>query len=151
VSVQPARADGPEGALDALNGALVAIHGACDAADKGRELRAGVEQFATSTGVYVPLFHGAGPLDDGSLRSEVVARNLSGLVGGDEGDGWLAQQLVEYAGFALFLAGSLLPRDAATALNLRVSESLKLLRQPPEAGRSPSYGPANSPEPRRGP
>jgi hypothetical protein len=138
VLVNPPRPEGPGALLDAFNSALVAIHAACDAATKGRELRAGIEQFATSTGVYVSLFAGAGPLEDGSIREDVVARNLAVMSAGDDGQAWLVQQLIEYAGFALFHAGSLLPREAAVALDARASDFLKLLRQPADTGLPPS-------------
>ncbi len=131
VAVQPPRPVGLEGALEAFNRAIVAIHAACDAVSKGRELRAGVEQFATSTGAYVPVFAGAGPQADGSVRADVVARNVTGA--GLDTEGWLAQQLLEYAAFALFHAGSLLPRDAASVLEARASEALLPLRRSAEA------------------
>jgi hypothetical protein len=134
VAVQLPRPAGIEGALEAFNAALVAIHAACDAASKGRELRAGVERFATSTGAYVPLFAGAGPAEDGSLRPDVLARNVSAMRAGEDSEGWLVQELFEYAGFALFHAGSLLSRDAAAALEARASELLQLLRRSAEAG-----------------
>jgi hypothetical protein len=134
VAVHAPRPAGLDGALEAFNGALVAIHAACDAAAKGPELRVGLEQFATSTGAYVPLFAGAGPASDGSLRPDVVARNIAATRGaGDDSEGWLVQELLEYAGFALFHAGSLLSRDAASALEARASELLQLLRRSAEA------------------
>ena len=39
------------------------------------------------------------------------------------------QQLYEYVGFALFQAGSLLPREAEVELNATVAEILKPMRQ----------------------
>jgi hypothetical protein len=138
VSVHPPRPEGPGAILDAFNSALVAIHAACDEASKGPELRSGIEQFATSTGVYVSLFAGAGPLENGSMRGDVVARNLAVMSAGEDGQSWLLQELLEYAGFALFQAGSLLSRDATAALNARVSDFLKMLRQLAEAGLPPS-------------
>ena len=132
VSVTAPRPEGAAATVEAFNGALVEIHKACDAAGKGRELRAGVDQFATSTGVYGPLFSGAGPLDDGSLRGEGVARNVGALAGEDDADAWLSQQLFEYAGFALFHAGSLLAREAEAGLNARVGEMLKPFHPKPE-------------------
>jgi hypothetical protein len=83
--------------------------------------------------VYVPLFDGAGPATDGSLQAERVARNVAALAG-EDGDAWLVQQLFDYAGFALFHAGSLLARDGEAALNARVAEMLKPLRQTSDAG-----------------
>jgi hypothetical protein len=120
--------------VETYNRAIVEIHRACDEAGSGAVLRQGLEQFAMSTGVYVPLFAGAGPEEDGSLRADRIARNVATVAGdaGGAGDAWLAQQLVEYAGFALFHAGSLLPRDKEGPLNARVADILKPLR-PPEA------------------
>jgi hypothetical protein len=151
VSVVAPRPVGALAIVDAFNRALVEIHRVGDAAGKGGELRAGLEQFATSTGVYVPLFDGAGPMPDGSLHAERVARNVAALAG-DDGDAWLVQQVFEYAGFALFHAGSLLPRDAEVALNARVAEMLKPLRQHTDAGAPSSRqaDPSSTPAPRRG-
>ncbi|HEY8041595.1 MAG TPA: hypothetical protein VIF15_17430, partial [Polyangiaceae bacterium] len=119
-------------------------------AGKGRELRTAVEQFATGTGVYGPLFAGAGPMDDGSVQGERVARNVAALAGEDDADAWLTQQLFEYAGFALFHAGSLLPRGDEVALNARVADMLKPLRQQPDGGPPPSRrSPDSAPASRR--
>lgn len=136
VTVTAPRPEGAAAIVETYNRAIVAIHAACDEAGSGRELRAGLEQFAMSTGVYVPLFSGAGPAEDGALRAERIAQNVA-AIGGDSGDAWLAAQLLEHAGFALFHAGSLLPREAEAALNVRVAEILRPLRQPSE-GATPS-------------
>jgi hypothetical protein len=53
---------------------------------------------------------------------------------GEDAEAWLVQQLFEYAGFALFHAGSLLARDEEKSLNARIAEMLKPLRQQPEGG-----------------
>jgi hypothetical protein len=131
VSVVAPRPEGVSAVVEAYNRAIADIHRACDEAGSGRELRTGLEQFATSTGVYVPLFAGAGPEEDGTIRAERIARNVAAVTS-DSGDAWLAQQLVEYAAFALFHAGSLLPREVEAALNTRVAEILRPLRQPTE-------------------
>jgi hypothetical protein len=136
VSVNPPRPEGAPAIVEAFNTALVEIHRACAAAGKIPELRTGVDGFATSTGVFVPLFDGAGPLEDGSLRGERIARNVAALAGEDDADGWLVQQLFEYTGFALFHAGSLLPRGDEASLNARVAEMLKPLRAAAESGPS---------------
>jgi hypothetical protein len=133
VTVAAPRPEGAAALVEAFNGALAEVHRACDLAGKGRELRTGIEQFATSTGVYGALFSGAGPGPDGTLRGERVARNVGAFAEGDHVDPWLTQQLFEYTGFALFHAGSLLPRDAEAALNSRVAETLSPFRQQPEA------------------
>ena len=131
VNVLPPRPEGPAAVVEVINRALVEIHRTCEAFDPASglaELREGLEQFAASTGTYVPLLDGAGPLDDGSLRPERIGKNARVLAGGDA-ERWLAAQLFDYAGFALFHAGSLLSRDEETALKERVTEMLKPLRQ----------------------
>ncbi len=121
------RPHGPGAIMEAFNPALVAIHKFCDAAGRGGELRDGLGRFAMGAGIYEPLFMGAGPLGDGSLKPAGVARNLAALAGEDP-DSWLTQQLHEYVGFALFQAGSLLPRDSEGALTREVAELLKPVR-----------------------
>jgi uncharacterized protein DUF4388 len=142
VAVTAPRPEGVAAIVEAYNRAIVEIHRACDEAGSGPVLRAGLEQFTMSTGVYVPLFSGAGPADDGSLRAERIAQNLA-AIGSDAGDAWLTQQLLEYAGFALFHAGSLLPREAETTLNARVAEILRALRQPAEGTAPASLSPGS--------
>ena len=121
------RPRGPEAILEAFNPGIVEIHRRCDMAGKGSELRDGLSRFATGGGVYDALFQGAGPLEDGSLKPDRVARNLVALAG-DDPDTWLMQLLHEYVGFALFHAGSLLPRDVETGLASAVTELLKPVR-----------------------
>ncbi|HLK36587.1 MAG TPA: DUF4388 domain-containing protein [Polyangiaceae bacterium] len=127
VAVTPPKAPGPS-AVEIVNRALLEIHRTCDAAAVGQALRAALAKFAMSTGVYVPLFHGAGPVADGSLQGDRIAKNVTMLAGGDDAEAWLTQQLFDYAGFALFHAGSLLPRVTEAALKARVSQ---ILRPPP--------------------
>ena len=136
------RPHGPEAIMDAFNPGLVEIHRACDGAGKGAELRDGLARFATGGGVYDPLFMGAGPQQDGSFNAERVARNLGALAGEDP-DAWLMQLMHEYIGFAVFHAGSLLPRDAESALGARVTDILKTVRVP-EAPSAPSQRPSNA-------
>lgn len=126
------RPEGPEAIVDAFNPALLEIHKRCDAIGKGAELRDGLGRFATGAGIYDPLFQGAGPLPDGTLKPDRVARNLAAIAG-DEPDAWIVQQLYDYAGFALFHAGSLMPRDVEVALNTAVAEILKPLRAQTDA------------------
>jgi hypothetical protein len=134
--------------VETYNRAIVGIHVACDEAGSGRELRAGLEQFALSTGVYVPLFSGAGPAEDGALRAERIAQNVA-AIGEDTGDAWLTAQLLEHAAFALFHAGSLLTRDAEASLNARVAEILRPLRQPSEGATPSSLLPGSGMSPSR--
>ncbi|MGH7298764.1 MAG: hypothetical protein ACRELB_27735, partial [Polyangiaceae bacterium] len=146
------RVDGPVALVEAFDRALIAIHRTCDAAKRGSELRGALEQFAASTGVFGPLFSGAGPQRDGALSPERIARNLAAVAAGavDEPDTWLVQQLFEYAGFALFHAGSLLSRAEETALSARVAVMLRPLRQHSEAAPPPSLrAPSNAPASQR--
>jgi len=139
VTVAAPRPEGAAAIVHAFNVALVEVHRVCDAAGKGRELRAGVGQFADGAGVYGALFSGAGPDQDGALRGERVARNVVALASEDDPDAWLAQQLFEYAGFALFHAGTLLTREAEATLNARVAEILSPFKQA-EVAPPPSRG-----------
>ena len=102
-----------------------------------------------STGVYVRAARRApARCQDGSLRAG-ARRPQRGVAGPGEDDpeAWLAQQLFEYAGFALFHAGSLLARADEKRLNARVAEMLKPLRQQPE-GAPPSRRSPPLPPPR---
>jgi hypothetical protein len=123
------RPRGAEAIVEAFNPGIVEIHRQCDAVGKGHELRDGLARFATGGGVYDPLFQGAGPLEDGSFRPDRVERNLVALAGEDP-DAWLMQLLHEYVGFALFHAGSLLPREVEAGLVNAVTELLKPVRAP---------------------
>ena len=145
VAVAAPRLEGVAAIVEAYNRAIVEIHRACDEAGAGASLRGGLEQFAASTGVYVPLFAGAGPAADGSLKPDRIAQNVQAIAGdaGDAGNEWLMQQLLEYAGFALFQAGSRMPREAEAELNALVSEILKPLRQPGDGAAPPSFAPSD--------
>ena len=129
VTVAPPRPEGAAAITLIYNRAMAEIHRACDAAGVGAELRSGLAQFTMGTGVYMPLFHGAGPLEDGSLDAARLAGNIGSLAG-EDADAWLAQQLVDHASFALFHAGSILPREADPSLSARVAEVIGPLRQP---------------------
>jgi hypothetical protein len=127
LTVSAPRPQGPQAIMEGFNPALVEIHQRCDAAGKGSELRDSLARFATGGGVYDPLFQGAGPLPDGSFRPDRVERNLAALAGEDP-DAWLIQLMHDYIGFALFQAGSLLPRDQESKLAQSVADVLKPLR-----------------------
>ncbi len=135
------RPHGPEAITEAFNPALMEIHRVCDHNGKAVELRDGLARFATGGGVYDPLFIGAGPLPDGSFNAERLGRNLVALAG-DDPDAWLLQLLHEYVGFALFHAGSLLPREAESALGSRVNELLKPVRVAEAPAPTPSHASA---------
>ena len=131
------RPEGAEAIIAAFNPALAEIHKRCDVVKKGDELRDGLSRFATGGGIFDPLFMMAGPLPDGTFRPERIAKNLAALAG-DDPDTWLIQLMQEYVGFALFQAGSLLPRGSETALATYVAEVLKPLRSLDAAATPPS-------------
>ena len=133
VTVLAPRPRGPEAIVEMFNPALVAIHERCDAAGKSVEIRDGLSRFATGGGVYDPLFMGAGPLPDGSLKPDRIGRNIAALAGEDP-DAWLVELMNDYVGFALFQAESILSRDAQATLLADVMEILKPLRPLIDAG-----------------
>lgn len=146
IHVDAPRPHGPEAIIETYNPALAEIHEKCDAVGKGAELRDGLSRFATGGGIYDPLFMGAGPLPDGTLKPRRIKINIAALAG-DDPDAWLVGLMNDYAGFALFQAESLLPRDVQTSLTARVMDLLKpvrpLLEQPyAPASSSPSRGAA---------
>lgn len=159
LTIASPRPQGAEAITDVFNRALVQIHGKCDAAGKGTELREGLARFSTGAGIYDPLFMAAGPQPDGSLKGERVAKNLAALAG-DDPDAWLVQLLHEYVGFAMFQAESLLQRDVERDLVRGVADSLAPVRavdggpssshraEPPASvrgARVPSTHPSNRP------
>jgi hypothetical protein len=133
VTVVAPRPRGPEAIVETFNPALHAVHERCDAAGKGADLRDGLGRFATGGGVYDPLFMGAGPLADGTLKPERIGRNIAALAGEDP-DAWLVELMNDYVGFALFQAESILSREAQAKLLADVMEILKPLRPLTEAG-----------------
>lgn len=133
LTVVAPRPRGPEAIVETFNPALAAVHERCDAAGKGADLRDGLSRFATGGGVYDPLFMGAGPLNDGSLKPDRIGRNIAALAGEDP-DAWLVELMNDYVGFALFQAESILARDAQAKLLADVMEILKPLRPLIDAG-----------------
>jgi hypothetical protein len=133
VTVVAPRPRGPEAIVETFNPALHAVHERCDAVGKGADLRDGLGRFATGGGVYDPLFMGAGPLADGTLKPERIGRNIAALAGEDP-DAWLVELMNDYVGFALFQAESILSREAQAKLLADVMEILKPLRPLTEAG-----------------
>lgn len=146
IQVAAPRPHGPEAIIETYNPALAEIHEKCDAAGKGAELREGLSRFATGGGIYDPLFMGAGPLDDGTLKPKRIAVNIAALAG-DDPDAWLVGLMNDYAGFALFQAESLLPREVQAELQAKVMELLKPVRPILEAQ---PYAPSSSSAPSRG-
>lgn len=133
VTVVAPRPRGPEAIVETFNPALHAVHERCDAVGRGAELRDGLGRFATGGGVYDPLFMGAGPLPDGTLKPDRIGRNIAALAGEDP-DAWLVELMNDYVGFALFQAESILSREAQAKLLADVMEILKPLRPLTEAG-----------------
>jgi hypothetical protein len=133
VTVVAPRPRGPEAIIETFNPALHAVHERCDAVGKGVDLRDGLGRFATGGGVYDPLFMGAGPLPDGTLKPDRIKRNIAALAGEDP-DAWLVELMNDYVGFALFQAESILSREAQAKLLADVMEILKPLRPLTEAG-----------------
>jgi Domain of unknown function (DUF4388) len=127
VLVVAPRPRGPEAIVETFNPALAAIHERCDGAGKGGDLRDGLSRFATGGGIYDPLFMGAGPLADGTLKPNRIANNIAALAGEDP-DAWLVGLMNDYVGFALFQAESLLSRDLQSSLMAQVMEILKPVR-----------------------
>jgi hypothetical protein len=127
VFVVAPRPRGPEAIIETFNPALAAIHEICDSAGKGAEMREGLSRFATGGGIYDPLFMGAGPGPDGTLKPNRIANNIAALAGEDP-DAWLVGLMNDYVGFALFQAESLLSRDQQSSLTAQVMEILKPVR-----------------------
>ena len=127
VFVVAPRPRGPEAIVETFNPALAAIHERCDGSGRGGELRDGLSRFATGGGIYDPLFMGAGPLADGTLKPHRIAHNIAALAG-EEPDAWLVGLMNDYVGFALFQAESLLPRDEQSSLMAQVMDILKPVR-----------------------
>ena len=127
VFVVAPRPRGPEAIVETFNPALAAIHERCDGSGRGGELRDGLSRFATGGGIYDPLFMGAGPLADGTLKPHRIANNIAALAG-EEPDAWLVGLMNDYVGFALFQAESLLPRDEQSSLMAQVMDILKPVR-----------------------
>jgi hypothetical protein len=121
------RPRGPEAIVETFNPALAAIHDKCDGVGKGAELRDGLSRFATGGGIYDPLFMGAGPGQDGTLKANRIGNNIAALAGEDP-DAWLVGLMNDYVGFALFQAESLLPRDQQSTLMAQVMDILKPVR-----------------------
>lgn len=127
VQVVAPRPRGAEAIVETFNPALALVHERCDDAGKGDELREGLARFATGGGIYDPLFMGAGPLPDGTLKPHRIANNIAALAGEDP-DAWLVQLMNDYIGFALFQSESLLSRDSQASLLMEVMDLLKPVR-----------------------
>lgn len=121
------RPRGPEAIIETFNPALAVIHERCDGVGRGGPLRDGLARFATGGGIYDPLFMGAGPLHDGTLKPNRIASNIAALAGEDP-DAWLVGLMNDYVGFALFQSESLLSREQQSSLTTQVMDLLKPVR-----------------------
>lgn len=137
ITIEAPRPRGPESIVEAFNPALALVHARCDAEGKGQTLRDGLSRFATGGGIYDPLFMGAGPLPDGTLKPARIANNIAALAGEDP-DAWLVSLMNDYVGFALFQAESLLERETQGALVTEVMEMLQPVRPLVDSGAASS-------------
>jgi hypothetical protein len=120
--LRPPRAGGGLRAIvETANEALRLVHGEADAAGLGAEVRASLASFVSGAGVYDILLRGAGPDPAGVFDAERVAENAT-LVAQGEGAGAVVEQmLLDYIGFAVFSAGSLLGPQREAELGRRVA------------------------------
>lgn len=118
VHVVAPRPRGPEAIQETYNRALAMVHERCDKEGKGVEMRDGLARFATGGSIYNPLFMGAGPQADGTLKPTRIAHTVEAMAGEDP-DAWLIGLMNDYVGFALFQAESLLAREAHAKLLTR--------------------------------
>lgn len=130
LDLSPPRLSGGLTAIVAIaNEGLRAIHAIVDGEGKATELREGLASFASGAGVYDILFRGAGPAEDGSLITELVAENIS-LITTQQQESTLRQMLHEYVGFGLFCAGAALGSDNEAELKRKVGPIVGRLQPP---------------------
>jgi hypothetical protein len=128
VAIRPPRPTDPIAIVETFNTAMRAVVRATAAAGGDDELRATLASFASSSGVYDPLFFAAGPETDGSVRAERIVTNIASLAGDDPLQ-TLSQWLYEYAAFALFAAQSLVPTEVARDLSRQVADLIAPLNR----------------------
>lgn len=144
VRMAPPRPRGARAIVEIYSGALFEIHQRCDASYVGQDLRAGLSRFVAGSPSLAALLDSAWPLADGTVVAERVARNLAARPG-EAPIAQLIRRLDELVSFALFLTTSLLDRDVATALNVRVAERLALLERASDSMVPPSNRESTSP------
>jgi hypothetical protein len=113
VVVHAPRPTGPAAIAAIFNQIMATLLAELDTGGTGDAVREQLASFATSGGMYVPLFDKAGPARDGTVDADRLAENAVRLVGAEQTDASLAQWLHEYASFALFLAEPHLRRSDA--------------------------------------
>lgn len=134
VQVRPPKPTDPLAAVETFNSAIRMIYKQTEEAGGLAELTQTLGSFASSSGVYDALFMFAGPAEDGSVRGERVVTNIASLAG-DDTLASLCQWLYDYASFALFAAGSILPKDKERALTRQVADIVAALQpHPPSDG-----------------
>ncbi len=146
VRMAPPRPRGARAIVEIYSGALFEIHQRCDASYVGQDLRAGLSRFVAGSPSLAALLDSAWPLADGTVVAERVARNLAARPG-EAPIAQLIRRLDELVSFALFLTTSLLDRDVATALNVRVAERLALLERASDSMVPPSNRESTSTSP----
>lgn len=102
VAIRPPRRE-PKQIVTACNEAVALILRELDAMDEGDAVRAQLAEFAAG-GVFVPLFAGAGPADDGTFDTARVLANFAAFPPTGDNEQLLSVWLREYAAYALFLA-----------------------------------------------
>lgn len=130
VQIRPPKPTDPIAIVETFNAAMRLVIKVVEQTDKTKasELRYTLASFASSSGVYDALFMFAGPESDGSVKTERVVLNITGLAG-DDAIPSLAQWLYEYAAFALFAATSLVSKETEQTLSRQVSEMIGPLQQ----------------------
>jgi uncharacterized protein DUF4388 len=137
VAIRPPRPTDPIAIVETFNTAMRAIVRVATAAKRDDEFRQTLASFASSAGIYDPLFFAAGPEADGSVRAERVVTNIASLAGDDPQE-TLSQWLYDYASFALFAAQSLVSDDAGHDLSRQVVELIEPLNREEPAPNRPS-------------
>lgn len=128
VQIRPPKQTDPNAIVETFNGAMRSVYLAAMEVSKQDELTATLASFASGSGVYDALFMFAGPDEYGCVKAERVAQNIASLAG-DDTLASLCQWLYDYAAFALFAAGSLVPKEIEQTLSRQVAEALAPLSQ----------------------
>jgi hypothetical protein len=123
----PGLSGGLSEVVEITNAALAVVHREAAGIDKTAELQRSLDSFASGAGTYDLLFHGAGPLADGSLKVDAVVKNLKRF-NTDEPETLLRQMLFDYASFAVFSVGSMLGPEKEADLHNELDAQLTQLK-----------------------
>ncbi len=126
VKIDPPKPTGAPAIVAIFNDAIREIVRTAAASGSGDALREHLASYALSVGIYDMLFMHAGPREDGSVDEDRVASNIV-MMAGEDSFATLSGWLYEYAAFALFDAGSGLPKAEEQALSKRVAERIAML------------------------